>query len=99
MPHNADQFSSYLKEDESMSQYLKRSKMDMLTVWASEIEIFAAAQILQTSVFVYASSGGKHRWLKHAPIKTVINGISQRCQEVIYLIKVSNHYETVKRME
>ena len=23
MPHNADQFSSYLKEDESMSQYLK----------------------------------------------------------------------------
>eukprot|EP00731_Ephydatia_muelleri_P019363 Em0012g188a len=27
-------------------------KMDMLTVWASEIEIFADAQILQTSVFV-----------------------------------------------
>ena len=47
MSHNADQFSSYLKEDESMSQYLKRSKMDMLTVWASEIEIFAAAQIFQ----------------------------------------------------
>eukprot|EP00731_Ephydatia_muelleri_P019361 Em0012g186a len=27
-------------------------KMDMLTVWASEIEIFTDAQILQTSIFV-----------------------------------------------
>ena len=71
-----------------MSQYLKRSKMDMLTVLASEIEIFAAAQIMQTSICVYAISGGKHRWLKHAPIKNVVNSISQHCQEAIYLIQM-----------
>ena len=43
-----------------MSKYLKRSKMDTLIVRASEIEIFAAAQKLQTSIFVCAISGGKH---------------------------------------
>ena len=65
--------------------------MDLLTVWASEIEIFAAAQILQTSIFGYVRSGGKH---KHAPIKNAVNCI----QEAIYLTHISNHYETVKIM-
>ena len=91
MSHNADQFSSYLKEDESMSQYLKRSKMNTLTVWASEIEIIAE---LQTSIFAYVSSGGKHMWLKHAPIKNIVNSISQHCQEAIYLT-----IKSCKRME
>ena len=71
MSQSADHFSSYgLKEEYlSMSQYLKRSKMDTLTVWASEREVveFEAAQMLQTSIFVNAISGGKHKWLKLAP--------------------------------
>ena len=99
LSHNADQFSFYLKEHESMSQYLKRSKMDTVTLWASEIEIFATALILQASIFVHAGSGRKHRWLKHTPIKNVVNSISQHCQEATFLTNVSNHYEIVKRME
>ena len=67
LSHNADQFSSYLKEHESIIQYLKISKMDTLTVWATEIEIFAAAQMLQTSIYVYAISGGKYTWLCYNP--------------------------------
>ena len=99
LSHNADQFSSYLKEHESIIQYLKISKMDTLTVWATEIEIFAAAQMLQTSIYVYAISGGKYTWLEHAPIENVNCSISQHFQEAIYLTNISNHYETVKRME
>ena len=52
MPHTADQFSSYVKEDKSMSKYLKRTKMDSLTVWATEIKIFTVTQTLRTSIFV-----------------------------------------------
>ena len=35
-------------------------------------------------------------WLKHAPIKNIVNSISQHCQEAIFLTNISNH---VKRME
>ena len=99
--HNADKFSSYLKEDdESMNKYLKTTKMDALTVWASELKIFAAAQMLQTSIFVYAISRGQHKWLKHASIINVIDSISQHCQEAIYMYitNTASHYETVKRV-
>ena len=62
--------------------------MYTLTVWTSEIKIFAAAQMLQTSVFVYAIFGGTHKWLKRAPIKNVVKNISQHCQEAVYLSNI-----------
>ena len=84
MSHNADQFSSYFKEDESMNKYLKRAK----TVWASEITIFAAAKM---NICVYAISGGKHKWLKHAPVKTSSSAFNK--QYIQYLTNISNLYE------
>lgn len=38
--------------------------MKRLSFWATEVEIFAAAHLLQTPVFVHAKCGMQYTWLQ-----------------------------------
>ena len=40
-------FSSLVSSDKSMEQYMKRSRMQSLGVWATEVEIIAAASFVE----------------------------------------------------
>ena len=41
--------------------------MENQGVWATEVEIFATATMLQTAICVYTSAGPDHKWLKFLP--------------------------------
>ena len=69
--------------------------MQTLGVWATELEIIAAACMLNTTIYVYARSGETLKWLKHSP-QEVKGGLHQ--DEGIYIANFNNHFETVKRM-
>ena len=45
---------------------MKRSRMQSLGVWASEVEIIAAASLLNANIYVYAQCGDSYKWLKHS---------------------------------
>lgn len=48
-------------------KYTTDSKMVRLGVWATELEVTAAAAILNTNIFVYKPYGGKLMWQKFRP--------------------------------
>ena len=41
-------------------------------VWGTDIEIFSAASLLSTDIFVYTQFGETHKWLKFS--RTMIDG-------------------------
>ena len=67
MRENDHLLKSVLDRNESFSAYIERTGMENQRVWATEVEIFAAATMLQTEIFVYASAGPGHKWLKFIP--------------------------------
>ena len=44
MSHHASKLSCYLRDKETMIGYLRRTQMEIPKVWATEVEIIAAAQ-------------------------------------------------------
>ena len=60
MQHNAEDLSCYLEANDCMEDYLVRSDMQSPSVWATEKEIFAAAYMLATPIFVFSKCG--HRY-------------------------------------
>ena len=59
-------FSSLVSSNKSMKQYMKRSRMQSLSVWATEVDIIAAASLLNANIYVYAQCGDSYKWLKHS---------------------------------
>ena len=59
-------FSSLVSSNKSMKQYMKRSRMQSLGVWATEVDIIAAASLLNANIYVYAQCGDSYKWLKHS---------------------------------
>ena len=45
---------------------MKRSKIQSLGVWATEVDIIAAASLLNATIHVYARCGDSYKWLKHS---------------------------------
>ena len=69
MMHNASKLSCLLDPHESMEDYMQQTRMQSLNVWATEVEIIAAATMLHTAICVLAPSGGTYyKWLKHSPV-------------------------------
>jgi len=96
MLHNATlpTLTCLLHSNESMEDYMQRTRMQSLNVWATEVEIIAAATMLHTAICVFAPSGGTYKWLKHSP---VISKDSHQ-DESIFITNIGNHFETVKKM-
>ena len=59
--------SALLASNESMEEYMQRTRMQSLNVWATEVHIVAAATMLRTAIYVFAPSGGTNKCLKHSP--------------------------------
>ncbi|KAL5488701.1 hypothetical protein EMCRGX_G017682 [Ephydatia muelleri] len=57
MQHNAEDLSCYLEANDCMEDYLVRPDMQSPSVWATEQEIFAAAYMLATPIFVFSKCG------------------------------------------
>ena len=87
MSHNADQFSSYFQEDESMSKYLKRTKV---TVWTSEIKNhLSCTNVADINNYLHVCmpiSLEKHKWLKHASIITSSTAFKKQYTLLVYQI-------------
>ena len=64
MRENGHLLKSVLDRNESIYANLERTGMENQRVWATEVEIFTTATMLQTAIFVYASVGPDHNWLK-----------------------------------
>ena len=98
MMHNASKLSCLLDPHESMEDYMQRTRMQSLNVWATEVEIIAAATMLHTAICVFAPSGGTYKWLKHSPVIKEISCSDSHQEESIFITNIGNHFETVKKM-
>ena len=65
---NPQVFLSVLPDSQTMDQYLLQSKMETPRSWATEVEIFATATLLNTPIWIYAPYGKNLRWMKYAPV-------------------------------
>ncbi|KAK0136497.1 hypothetical protein N1851_027395 [Merluccius polli] len=85
---NSGKFDKYLRNEyTSVQDYVTKSRIYYCGSWATEIDIFAAADLLQTTIFTL--NDGK--WNMHKPTT-----LSQSCLEnCIYLNHTGNHYEVV----
>ena len=91
MCRNHQAFSAYVDGD--VGDYLAHNTLRPRS-WGSDVEIFAAATLLQTTIVVYtATSECSRRWLPHPPLFP-INGVD-RSEENIYLRNVCGHFERV----
>ena len=64
MQHKAGILSCYLNAYETMNEYLARTDMHSSSVWATEVEIFAVSNMLQTPIMVFYKSRHTHKWLQ-----------------------------------
>ena len=69
MVHNSTipELACILDPNETMEQYLKRTMMQSLNVWATEMEIIAAVSMLSTTIYCFSPSGVTFKWLRHSP--------------------------------
>lgn len=91
--HSQQFFQVTNKED-----YLQASRMRDNKVWATEVEIFVAATLLQTTIFVFFSPGpeSEGKWLKHDPVfKTSLPAE----EGAIYLQNLNEHFQPVLRID
>ena len=74
---------------------MKRSRMQSLGVWATEVEIIAAAaSLLNATIYAYAQCGDSYKCLKHSADEAS-SGLHQ--DECIYITNLNQHFETVKK--
>ena len=84
--------SALLGSMTTMMQYLKKTKMCNLSVWATEMEIIATASMLHTTIYEYSPSGATNKWLRHQP-EVAFNDTHHN-----EATNINSHFETVKCM-
>ena len=72
-------------------RHINVSKMASLGVWGTEVEIFALATILNTTVFVFSKCGETTKWLPYEPLKKDVG--SAHDHECILLNNLHEHFE------
>jgi len=73
--------------------YLQLSKMRNSRVWSTEVEIFAAASLFQTCIFVYTRHGTEWKWLEHVPMQ------KESTRSVYLYHRWGNHYDVVTSIQ
>ncbi len=70
--------------------YVASSKMRSSSTWGTDMEIFAAASLLNTRIFVYTEFGPSWKWLLHSPLNSNVDNNSP----ALYINHArKNHYE------
>lgn len=78
--------------------YLQTSNMFSDREWATEVEIFACATMLNTVVYVYTQSGKTRNWLKHEPICNLVSENLLPTDRALYISNISRHFEPVLKL-
>ena len=83
----------------TLENYLSSSQMPSNSTWATEVEIYTAAHMLNTNIYIYsiyaqAQQGHQWKWLLHSP--TLLDHTLQPSNRSIYLYhRNQNHYDVV----
>ncbi|KAL8581212.1 hypothetical protein ACOMHN_038313 [Nucella lapillus] len=74
--------------------YVATSNMKIDRTWATEVEIFAAATLLDTPVYVFTreAPGRQPQWLKYGP---VWQSASLKTDRAIYIMNLGHHFAAV----
>ena len=88
MQHNAGILSCNLNAHETTDEYLARTDMLSSSVWATEVEIFAVSNMLQTPIMVFCISGHTYKWLQFLPHPCEDSSVvcAVHSKEAIYLV-------------
>ena len=78
-----------------MEQYLKRTRMQLLNVWATEMETIAAVSMLSTTIYCFSPSGITFKKLRHSP-RVASSRMGE--EESIYIKNINSHFEIVRKM-
>ena len=65
MPKRGKTFRQF--SDKDAKDYLNQSKMDQVSVWRTEVELFTLASLLELSIFVFLHVGQKNKWIPYHP--------------------------------
>lgn len=79
-----------------VTQYLINSQMHKLGIWATQVEICAAASMLDTDIYTYTlnTATNKYQWLRYPATTSLLSPIST--SSAIYLQHTNNnHYDVV----
>ena len=94
MIRNEKSFSKYVGGD--LGNYLSQHTL-RLRSWGSDVEIFAAATLLQTTIVVFTpTSPDCRKWLSHPPLFSIPGVLPS--DERIYLNYLSSHFKRVIRV-
>ena len=78
----------------SLSNYIQSSGMGREGVSPTDIEIFAAASLLSTDIYVYGSAGNNFVWNKFS--KSMLDGLQPQSISSIYIQNTPGiHYDVV----
>ena len=78
----------------SLDKYLQSSKMSVPGTWGTDIEIFAAASLLSTDIFVYTNTNDCFQW--HLFSVKMLNGSTPENKCAIYIEHVNRvHFDLV----
>ena len=89
-----DRITSVMPVVTTVDQYLQRSNMRQPGVWATQVELFTAAHLLKTNIYLYTRQGALFKWMEYS--STFIDKTSKAGAMSIYLNhKNQNHFEVV----
>ena len=78
----------------SLENYLQKSQMRRSGTWGTDIEIFAAASLVSTDIFVYRNVDNAYRWQLFS--KKMLDGSLPENDSAIYIEHVNGvHYDVV----
>ena len=94
-----DNHRNAVKNLSNLDDYIEQSNMRSLGVFATEIELFCTASLLNTSIWTYSPFGKegeeqRYIWQEHSPIKGTHSHFAQS-RKAIYLKNTHEHFEPV----
>ena len=87
---NTKLFSDHINNN--VATYLADTRMNSDGVWATDVEIFATATLLQTPIYVYSDVNSDLRWYRFKPL---ISEDDACCNQNIYITNLHQHFERV----
>ncbi|KAJ8018579.1 hypothetical protein HOLleu_43351 [Holothuria leucospilota] len=80
---------------QTVQQYIHASNMDFPNVWSTEVEIMAAASLLQTDIYTYALQGNQWKRLRY-PATGNLGTPVDKTKRAIYIVNTSSiHYDVI----
>ena len=95
MTENRDVVGNIANED----KYIETSKMDQAREYATEVELFATATLLNTAIWTYSPYARRkkstlYRWQKYSPLQQGTTAF-EPSPSSIYLNNKGEHFEPV----